>query len=464
MTISSSTGGQRHRVVVIGGGFGGLFAAKALRRDDVDVTIIDKASHHLFQPLLYQVSTGILSEGDIAPPLRILLKNQKNAKLVLGEVEKIDLERRVVISSYLGCETAVLFDNLIVSAGAQQSYFGNDHFAEHAPGMKTIDDALELRGRILEAFELAEQTTDDVVRQRLMTFVVVGAGPTGVEVAGQIAELSRKTLAGAYRQMDPRDARVVIVDAAPTALPAFGPKLGSAAAHALQSIGVEVLLCHKVIAVDENGLTLREEDGATRTISSHCKVWSAGVAASPLGRQLADQTGATLDRAGRVAVQEDLIPGHPNVFVIGDMMQLDGLPGVAQVAMQTGRYAARQIKNEIAASGRGVAAPTRKPFRYRDKGSMATIARFKAVAKIGRFEFVGVKAWFLWLAVHIIYVMGFKNRISTFHSWLWAFASSTRSHLTITRQQVSARFAIDGQGRRLENSAAHMIADRREAS
>ncbi|MFC9838620.1 NAD(P)/FAD-dependent oxidoreductase [Rhodococcus sp. NPDC127530] len=427
----------RHRVVIVGSGFGGLFAAKALRRADVDVLVVDRTSHHLFQPLLYQVATGILSEGEIAPSTRMVLKKQSNASVILGDVTGIDLAARRITSTHRGGTTTTEYDSLIVSAGARQSYFGNDHFAEHAPGMKTIDDALELRGRILGAFERAELSTDPEERARLLTFVVVGAGPTGVEMAGQIAELAHRTLVGAYRNIDTRDARIVLLDAASAVLPPFGDRLGSTAAERLEKIGVEVRLGATVTDVDADGVTIKDGRGETVRIESACKVWSAGVEASPLARQLAEQSGAELDRAGRIAVHEDLtVPGHPEVFVIGDMMARDRLPGVAQVAIQGGRYAAQQI---VADAGGRASSPARVPFRYRDKGSMATISRFSAVVKVGGIELAGFLAWILWLAVHVVYVVGFRSRLSTLMSWTWTFLGSWRGQMTVTDQQVVAR-------------------------
>ncbi|WKN57501.1 NAD(P)/FAD-dependent oxidoreductase [Rhodococcus opacus] len=433
----------RHRVVVVGSGFGGLFATKALRRADVDLTIVDRTTHHLFQPLLYQVATGILSEGEIAPSTRMILKDQPNATVLLGDVTTVDLATQTVTSVQDGCTTVTGYDSLIVSAGAQQSYFGNDPFAEHAPGMKTIDDALELRGRILGAFERAEVCDDPHERAKLLTFVVVGAGPTGVEMAGQIAELAHRTLVGAYRNFDTRDARIILLDAAPTVLPPFGLNLGNKAAAALEDLGVEIQLGTMVTDVDADGLTVRDSDDEHHRIDAACKVWSAGVAASPLGAQLAAQSGADLDRAGRVTVEDDLtLPGHPNVFVVGDMMAKDHLPGVAQVAIQGGRYAAQQIKTELTAAAKDRTTSERAPFRYRDKGSMATIARFKAVTKVGNLELTGVLAWILWLAVHVVYVVGFRSRLATLISWTCTFLGSWRGQLTITDQQITARNAI----------------------
>jgi NADH dehydrogenase len=325
----------RHRVVVIGSGFGGLFGTKALRRADVDVTMIARTTHHLFQPLLYQVATGILSEGEIAPPTREVLSRQENARVLLGDVRDVDLEARTVTHHVLGRETVTPYDSLIVAAGAGQSYFGNDQFAEFAPGMKSIDDALELRGRIFGAFELAEIMAgkgEDV--DHLLTFVVVGAGPTGVEMAGQIAELSRRTLHRDFRAITTREARVILLDPAAQVLPPFGAKLGERTRSALEKLGVEVQLGAMVTDVDERGLVVQDKDGTQRRIEAVTKIWAAGVQASPLGKILADQSGAALDRAGRIGVNPDLtLPGHPEVFVVGDMIALNNLPGVAQVAI-----------------------------------------------------------------------------------------------------------------------------------
>ena len=317
-----------HRVVVIGSGFGGLFGTQALRRrEDVEITLIATTSHHLFQPLLYQVATGILSEGEIAPSTREVLARQKNARVVLGTVTRIDLDARTVTSEVLGREMVTPYDTLLVAAGAGQSWFGNDHFARHAPGMKSIDDALELRGRIFGAFELAELAQTPTEAERALTFVVVGAGPTGVEMAGQIAELAHRTLKNDFRRIDPTKARVILVDAVDTVLPSFGERLGGAAKRRLTDMGVDVRLGTMVTDVDATGITVKEPDGGSTRIEALTKVWAAGVQASPLARRLAEQSGAEVDRAGRVRVRPDLtLPGHPEVFVVGDMMALDDLP------------------------------------------------------------------------------------------------------------------------------------------
>lgn len=432
-----------HKVVVIGSGFGGLFATKALRRADVDITMIDRTTHHLFQPLLYQVATGILSEGEIAPTTRMVLKDQDNVAVRLGEVTDIDLAHRRVVTEHDGHRDEVAYDSLIVAAGARQSYFGNDHFARHAPGLKTVDDALELRSRIIGAFEAAEITDDDVERRRLLTFVVVGAGPTGVEMAGQIAELAHHTLADSFSHIDPRDARVILVDAATQVLPPFGERLGARAAESLERLGVEVMLGAMVVDVADAALTVRRADGSELVIDSACKVWSAGVAASPLARHLAEQCGAEVDRAGRIRVNDDLtLPGHPNVFVVGDMISLDGLPGVAQVAIQGGRYAAQRIAETVRGADHGRDSRCRSSFRYRDKGSMATISRMRAVAKIGRVELTGFTAWLMWLLVHLVYVVGFRSRITTVLSWTWTFLGLGRGQMVTTAQQATARNAL----------------------
>ncbi|MGZ4466566.1 MAG: NAD(P)/FAD-dependent oxidoreductase [Nocardioides sp.] len=441
----------RHQVVVVGSGFGGLFGTKALRRADVDVTMVAKTTHHLFQPLLYQVATGILSEGEIAPPTREVLSGQDNAQVLLGEVTAIDLEARTVTSQVLGRETVSRYDSLIVAAGAGQSYFGNDQFAEFAPGMKSIDDALELRGRIFGAFEMAELGAtrgDDV--DHLLTFVVVGAGPTGVEMAGQIAELAHRTLRRDFRAINTRSARVVLVDAAPQVLPPFGQKLGAKTQQELEKLGVEVVLGAMVTDVDERGIEMKFKDGRVERINTVTKIWAAGVQASPLGKTLAEQTGAPLDRAGRIGVNPDLtLPGHPEVFVVGDMISLDNLPGVAQVAIQGAKYAAKEIDGRIKGK------PAQGPFKYFDKGSMAIISRFRAVAMVGSLRLTGVIAWLMWLAVHLVYITGFKNRVTAVLHWFVSFLGRGRSERTTTEQQIFARSALA----RLKRGAADLVSD-----
>ncbi|MGE2691582.1 NAD(P)/FAD-dependent oxidoreductase [Mycolicibacterium pulveris] len=440
MSHPGATASDRHKVVIIGSGFGGLTAAKRLKRADVDVKLIAKTSHHLFQPLLYQVATGIIPSGEIAPPTRMILRKQKNCQVLLGDVTHIDLTHQTVTSELLGHTYVTPFDSLIVAAGAGQSYFGNDHFAEWAPGMKSIDDALELRGRILTAFEQAERSSDPARREKLLTFTVVGAGPTGVEMAGQIAELADHTLKGAFRHIDSTTARVILLDAAPAVLPPMGEKLGNKAKARLEKMGVDIQLSAMVTDVDRNGITVKDADGTIRRIESATKVWSAGVSASPLGRDLAEQSGVEIDKAGRVVVLPDLsIPGHPNVFVVGDMAHVEGVPGQAQGAIQGGRYAADVIKAHV----KGADPAEREPFQYFDKGSMATVSRFSAVAKIGPLEFGGFIAWLAWLVLHLVYLVGFRRKLTTLVSWTVTFLSTQRGNLTITEQQAYARTRIE---------------------
>ena len=437
----------RHQVVVIGSGFAGLFGTQRLASVDVDVTLISRTTEHLFQPLLYQVATGILSEGEIAPATREVLARQRNATVLLGEVTRIDTTARTVTHESLGRSTVTSYDSLIVAAGAGQSYFGHDEFARYAPGMKSIDDALELRGRIFGSFELAELASSPPEIERLMTFVVVGAGATGVEMAGQIAELAHRTLRRDFRRINPRDARIILLDAAPQVLGSFGRKLGGRAQQRLTELGVEVRLGAKVVGVDATGIDIEVADGARERIErierieSVCKVWAAGVQASPLAAQLAEQTGAGLDRVGRVEVLDDLtLPGHPEIYVVGDIMALRELPGVAQVAIQGARYAAEQIRRRV------VGLPPAGRFEYHDKGSMATISRFSAVASIGRAQFSGFFAWVLWLAIHLVYIIGFKHRITTLLHWAISFVGRGRAERVVTQQQVFARTAIQDLG------------------
>lgn len=429
--------GGRHHVVVIGSGFGGLFAVQNLKDADVDVTLIDRTNHHLFQPLLYQVATGILSSGEIAPSTRQVLADQENVHIIKGEVTDINIADKLVTAELDGFTKVLSYDSLIVAAGAGQSYFGNDQFAEFAPGMKTIDDALELRARIIGAFERAELTEDPAERERLLTFVVVGAGPTGVELAGQLAEMAHRTLAGEYNRFNPANAKIILLDGAPQVLPPFGKRLGRNAQRALEKIGVTVKLNAIVTDVTENSVTYKSTtDGSVDTIESYCKIWSAGVAASPLGKMIADQVGLEVDRAGRVPVNPDLTVGdEKNVFVVGDMMGLNGLPGVAQVAIQGGEYVAEQIAEE--AEGRS--SDAREPFEYFDKGSMATISRFNAVVKMGKVEITGFIGWLLWLVVHVMFLVGFRNRATAIFSWGINAISRKRWNLATTSQQLHAR-------------------------
>jgi NADH dehydrogenase len=436
---------NRHRVVIVGAGFGGLFAAKALRRADVDVTLINGTTYHLFQPLLYQVATGILSEGEVAPPIREILRKQRNVDVRLGWVRHVDVASRTVDVAGPGVAYTVGYDTLIFAAGSSQSYFGNDGFAADAPGMKSVDDALELRARIFNAFEIADLQTDPADIERWMTFVIVGAGPTGTEMAGQIAELAHRTLPGQYRHIDPHRARIVLVDAVGAVLNTFGDQLSTRALRELHQLGVEVELNTKVVGVDATGIDVETVRGRER-IPAMTKVWAAGVSAPPLARSLAEATGARTDRAGRIEVEPDgTIPGHPEIFVVGDLMALPGsdgkqLPGVAQVAIQSGRHAAGQIRRRLA--GR----PDGRPFHYFDKGSLAVISRFSAVASIGGVRLSGFPAWLIWLGVHLFYLVGFKNRVSAVLHWAVSFLGRGRSERVTTLQQVHARAALREYG------------------
>jgi NADH:ubiquinone reductase (H+-translocating) len=433
--------GERHSVVIIGAGFGGLFAARGLRRATVDVTVVDRTNHHLFQPLLYQVATGILSEGDIAPPTREVLRKFKNTRVLLGHVLDIDVGSREVVLDTVGRRTRVPFDSLIVAAGAGQSYFGHDEYAVFAPGMKTIDDALELRGRIFGAFELAEMYGEQAPRNSWLTFAVIGAGPTGVELAGQIAELSRRALKRNYRGFDPATARVILIEAGDRVLASFPESLQRRARRDLERLGVEVRLQTTVTGVDDTGLDMTGPDGVAGRIDAYTKIWAAGVKASPLGAILGEQTGAAIDRAGRVAVLPDCtLPGHPEIFVVGDLMSLNRLPGVAEVAMQSGLHAARTITRRL----KGHSEP--RPFRYIDLGTMATIARFRAVVSVGRLKVAGFLGWLIWLVVHLAFMTGFKNRFAAVANWGAAFLGRGRRQRVITDQTLSAATTVLGLG------------------
>jgi NADH:ubiquinone reductase (H+-translocating) len=381
----------RHRVVVVGGGFGGLPATRLLAHADVDVTLIDRRNHHLFQPLLYQVATGILSPGQIAPVLRRLLRKHDNVTVEMAEVTGIDVDRRIVTTETIPGERREFpYDSLIVAAGAGQSYFGHDEYALIAPGMKTIDDALELRRRVYGAFELAESATDEAQRQYWLTVVVVGGGPTGVELAGQVRELAIRSLRRDFRTID---------------------RLSSRVAESLRTMGVELRMHSRVVGVDPYGVDIDGPDGRER-VSAGTVIWAAGVQASPLAGMLARATGADTDRAGRVAVLPDLtLPGHPEVFAVGDMVSLNGLPGVAEVAMQGGLHAANTIRRRLKGDTRDV------PFTYRDVGSAAAIGRFNAVVSFHGLRLSGLPGWVVWLLVHITFLNGFGNRFSALWRW-----------------------------------------------
>ena len=431
-----------HRVVVVGGGFGGLFATRFLRRAPVEVTLVDRVNYHLFQPLLYQVATGILSEGQIAPPIRTVLR-QRNAVVELAEVTSFDLAAQTLTATRPnGVLFTVPYDSLIVGAGAGQSYFGHDEFSRWAPGMKTIDDALEVRGRILGAFEMAALEDDPGKQREWLTFVVVGGGPTGVEIAGQIGELSRRVLPKDFRRIDPHTARVLLFDGGKEILAGFGDRLSSKASKELAGLGVEIHTGSIVTEVDRHGVAVKRQDGDVERVAARTKVWAAGVQASPLAKMLADATGADCDRAGRVAVQPDCsLPGHPEVFAIGDMAGLNNLPGVAEVAMQQGIHASRTIERRL----RGEEST---PFHYRDLGSMATISRFRAVVSFKGIRVAGFAGWLMWMFVHLAFLTGFRNRFTTILGWTLSFLGRGRGERTLTTQQVVARVAIEEAGGR----------------
>jgi NADH:ubiquinone reductase (H+-translocating) len=437
------TDAGKHRVLIVGGGFGGLFAARAFWRADVEVTLVDRMNHHLFQPLLYQVATGILSEGQIAPPIRGVLRRQGNTTVELGDVTGFDLEGRTAsVQRPDGVAVDHPYDSLIVAAGAGGSYFGHDEFSRWAPGMKTIDDALELRGRILGAFEMAALETDAEKQRAWLTFVVVGGGPTGVEIAGQIAELAQRVLPRDFHNIDPHTARVLLYDGGDEILATFGDRLSVKAAKELTARGVEIHTKSIVTDIDRDSVEVKSGENAER-IDARTKVWAAGVQASPLAKMLAEATGAECDRSGRVAVLPDCtLPGHPEVFAIGDMMSLDDLPGVAEVAMQQGIHAARTIR--LRAKGE----TETRPFRYRDLGSMATISRFRAVVSFKGIRTAGFIGWLMWLCVHLAFLTGFKNRFLTVFQWGLAFIGRGRSERTLTTQEVIARVAIAEAGGR----------------
>jgi NADH dehydrogenase len=404
----------RTRVVIVGAGFGGIAAARALARAPVDVTIVDRHNYHLFQPLLYQVATAALSPADIAAPIRSVLRGQRNASVMLARVTGIDREKRVVHAGARG----IPYDVLVVATGARHAYFGHDEWEAHAQGLKKIDDATYLRRRILLAFELAETQDDPQERRRLLNFVVVGGGPTGVEMAGAIAELARRALSAEFRSIDPRDARVILLEGGPRILAPFEPRLSEAAKRALEELGVEVRLSSVVTACDADGVAIGAERIESRTV-----IWAAGVRAS----QAAKWLGAETDGVGRAIVGEDLtLPGHPEIFVIGDTAHVPGpggrpLPGIAAVAKQQGQHAARSIATQ-----------TRSAFRYRDYGTMATIGRKKAVAQIGRLRLSGYPAWLLWSLAHVYFLVGFRNRASVLMSWAWSYLTYERGSRLIT--------------------------------
>ena len=399
----------RPRVVIIGGGFGGLWAAQALRKAPVQVTVIDRTNHHLFTPLLYQVATAGLSAPSISAPIRHILSGQRNTTVLLAEAAEIDAVSRMVRLQDGG---ELPYDKLIVAVGSVNTYFGNDAWAPHAPALKTLEDAMEIRSRVLLAFEQAEREADPVRRAPWLTFVVIGAGATGVELAGTLAEIARRTLPGEFRRFDPRNTRVILVEGTDRVLPPYPPELSEKARRQLERLGVTVWLGKRVTAIGADGVTLGSERIAAKTT-----LWAAGVTSSPLGRSL----GVPLDRAGRVAVARDLsLPGHPDVYVVGDLAALAGVPGIAPAAKQMGRHAARNIL--LALEGKAT-----QPFRYRDYGQLATIGRNAAVAMMGRLRFSGYPAWLLWLVAHIYFLINFRNRLMVLIEWAWAYWTFERS-------------------------------------
>ena len=420
------------RVVIVGGGFAGLFAVRRLKRSNVSVTLIDRAQHHVFQPLLYQCATGIMSEGKIAAPLRDLLKKHKNVDCVMAEVTDFDTAgRRVIATRVGGGRLEYGYDDLIVAAGVRQSYFGHDEFARWAPGMKTISDALAIRRRVYGAFEMADTATDPRERQSWLTFVLVGAGPTGVELAGQIREVATKTLRAEFRGIKPEDARVLLFDGGSAPLAMFGPKLSEKADKALQALGVEQHMGCIVTHVDQAGVLVRDHAGEQTRYDASTVLWTAGVEAPPIAEALANATGAKRDKAGRILVGEDLtIPGHPEISVLGDMMSLNKLPGVAEVAMQSGLYAGNRIRRRVSGD------LAEKPFRYRDLGSAAYISRGRAVVSAGPLKVGGFVGWVIWLFIHIAFLTGYRNRLGALLTWWLAFTRDIRRERTFTTQQI----------------------------
>lgn len=433
--------GNRHHVVIVGGGFGGLYAARELADADVDVTLINRTNHHLFAPLLYQVATGLLSSGEIAVSMRQLTRNQDNLLVMRGDVTDIDVDAQIVTAEDSGDTYQYNYDSLIIAAGAGQSYFGNDQFAEFAPGLKTLDDAFEIRARIMDAFERAELTDSPEERERLLTFVIVGAGPTGVELAGQIAELAHRSFDKGQYSFSPDATKIVLVDGMPQVLPPFGKRLGKVAQRQLEREGVTVVLNSLVTNVDADSVTYKNtKTDEETTVYAQTKIWSAGVQASPLGKIVADQVGVEAERSGKVPVNPDCTVGDKrNVYIIGDMMSLNKLPGVAQVAIQSGEYVAGVIKDQVE---NDTAPEDRPPFDYFDKGSMAIISRFNAVVKMGKVEFSGFIGWIMWLFVHVQFLQSLRNRAVSSYTWALNAVNPRRYNLIATRGQRDQREAI----------------------
>ncbi|MGH9770759.1 MAG: NAD(P)/FAD-dependent oxidoreductase [Candidatus Acidiferrales bacterium] len=419
--------GNPHRVVIIGGGFGGLSAAQHLKNAPAQVTLLDRRNYHLFQPLLYQVATGSLSPANIASPMRTILKRQKNTRVLLAEATGIDAANRRVILS----DGAMDYDTLIVATGSIHQYFGHDEWEKFAPGLKTVDDATHMRRRILLAFEAAEREPDAAKRRAWMTFVIVGGGPTGVELAGALGEIANDTLRNDFRDMDPAQARIILVEGTDRVLPSYPPKLSEAACGMLRRLSVTIRTRTLVTDIREQSVTIREGE-QTEDIPTHTILWSAGVLASPLGRMLAQGTRAPLDKAGRIVVEPDLtVPGHPEIFVIGDLANYSHqtgkpLPGVAQPAIQEGRYVAKAIEHRL----RGK--KTAGAFHYWDKGNLATIGRGAAVADLNWLQLSGLPAWLIWIFVHLLYIVQFQNRLLVLLQWGWLYLTYDRSARLIT--------------------------------
>jgi len=418
---------QEHRVVILGGGFGGLSAAQSLKRAPARVTLIDRCNYHLFQPLLYQVATGSLSPANIATPLRTILSKQKNTEVLLGEAIHIEAENRRVVLS----DGALDYDTLIVATGSSHQYFGHDEWEEFAPGLKTVEDGTNMRRRILLAFEAAERESDPAKVRAWMTFVIVGGGPTGAELAGALAEIAKDTLRHDFRKIDPSEARIILVEGTDRVLPSYPPKLSEDARRMLSRLGIKVSTGAMVTDIREHSVTIREGD-RTEEILTRTVLWAAGVLASPLGRILSQEAGAPLDKAGRVIVEPDLsIPGRPEIFVIGDLASFSHqtgkpLPGVAQPAIQEGHYVAKLIKGRL----RGEKKPG--PFRYFDKGNLAVIGRAAAVADLNWLQLSGLPAWLIWIFVHLLYIVQFQNRLLVLLQWGWLYLTFNRSARLIT--------------------------------
>jgi NADH dehydrogenase len=429
MTLMVDKTDRRPRVVVVGGGFGGMLAARRLAGADVEVTLLDRGTNNLFQPLLYQCATGLLSEGQISIPLRTLMRGHRNVRVLLGEAKDLDLARRVVVARRPDQSSFELeFDHLIVAVGMRTSYFGHPEFAQFAPGMKTIDDALTIRRRVLGAFEMAETIDDPRQRREWLSFAVVGAGPTGVELAGQIRELAVRTISREFRAIQTSEARVLLFDGIDVVLAPFGPSLSAKAQRILNGIGVQTTLGVKVTQVDATGLVTQAKDGTETRYSTRTVLWTAGVEAVPFVAKVAEATGACTDRQGRIPVEPDLsIAGHPDIWVIGDVSSRDKLPGVAEVAMQGGLHVANVIRGRLADP-----AAKPKPFRYRDLGSAAYISRGHAVLQVGRLELSGFLGWLLWGCIHIAFLAGMRNRFRTLTAWLVTLGLNRRAERVIT--------------------------------